>query len=360
MQCSNRNRPESACHRRGEKNLALGAVARTFPPMALYDRDYMRESSHRSFSRTLRDLTAFQLFFGLNIAVFVMQFPFETGSIRHPLTGELLPLGGVSMHELSQGKLWTLFTYMFVHGSLGHLLLNLLMLYFAGSAVQRRFGSRHFMLIYLLSGIVGAAAEMAVNGYRGDTITTLIGASASAFGLLTALAVVMPEEQITAFIYFIIPVRMRLWTLAKGLFLIQLAFGLTGALFDFLPEGLKIAYFAHLGGAALGWFYARSLGYGGRPMTYASQWQPEHAQTNRQPAMARARVRPVVDLEQEPAKPASYCKPVDPVESLIEAEVDPLLDKINLHGMDSLTDEEKQRLKRASREVDRHRQGSDG
>ena len=343
----------------GEKNLAQDALARTFPPMALYDRDYMREAPHRSFTQTLRGLTALQCFIALNIAVFVMQFVFEAGSIRHPLTGDILPLGGVSVHELSQGKLWTLLTYMFVHGSLGHLLLNVLMLYFAGKGVQQRFGSRHFVLIYLLSGIAGAAAEMAVNGYRGDTITPLVGASAAAFGLLTALAVVLPDEEITAFIYFIIPVRMRLWTLAKGLFLIQFAFGLAGVLFDVLPEGMQIAYFAHLGGAALGWFYARSLGYGGRPMTYASQWQPETAQSNRQPAMARARVRPVVDLEQEPVKTVSG-RPVDPVESLIEAEIDPLLDKINLHGMGSLTDEEKHRLERASRELERHRQGNGG
>ena len=224
--------------------------------------------------------------------------------------------------------------------------------------MQQRFGSYHFVLIYLLSGIAGASAEMVVNGYHGDTITPLVGASASAFGLLTALAVVLPEEEITAFIYFIIPVRMRLWTLAKGLFLIQLAFGLAGFLFNILPEGMQIAYFAHLGGAALGWFYARSLGYGGRPMTYASQWQPKTAQTNRQPAMARARQRPV-DLEQEPAKVA-VGRTMDPVESLIEAEIDPLLDKISLHGINSLTEEEKRRLERASRELERHRQANGG
>lgn len=329
--------------------------------MALHDRDYMRESPHRSFTRTLRGLTAFQLIFGLNLAVFVLQFVFETGWLRHPLTGELLmPLGGVSVHELARGNVWTLFTYMFVHGSVGHFVLNMMLLWFAGRGVQQLFGSRHFALIYVFSGIVGAGLEMAVNGYvHGDTLTPLIGASASAFGLLMALAVVLPDEEITAFIYFIIPVRMRLWTLAKALFLMQLVFGLLCVFFDFMPEGLRIAYFAHLGGAALGWFYARSLGYGGRPMTYASQWQPAQSQFNRKPEMARARVRPAVDLDNEPVQPASR-RSVDPVESLIEAEVNPILDKINLLGMDSLTEDEMRRLERASREVDRHRQGKGG
>ncbi|MDZ4402593.1 rhomboid family intramembrane serine protease [Prosthecobacter sp.] len=328
--------------------------------MALSDRDYMREAPHRPLTRMLRDLTAFQIVLGINIAVFVMQYVFETGVLRHPLHGETIPLGGVSIDELARGHLWTLLTYMFVHGSLGHLLLNMLMLYFAGRGVQQLFGSRHFTLIYLFAGIVGAAAEMAVNGYvRGDTITPLVGASASVFGLLMALAVVMPEEEITAFIYFIIPVRMRLWTLAKALFLIQLAFGLAGVLFSFLPEGLQIAYFAHLGGAALGWFYARSLGYGGRPMTYASQWQPPQSQRMRKPQMARTRVRPLLDLENEPTSPPPV-RPANPVESLIEEEVNPILDKIGLHGIGSLTDDERRTLERASRELDRHRQKTGG
>lgn len=326
--------------------------------MALHDRDYMRDSPRRPLVEGLLGLNAFQIIFGLNVLVFVFQFVFEVGWLRHPLTGgPLMPLGGVSAHELARGQLWTLFTYMFVHGGAGHFFLNMMLLWFAGRSVQQLLGSRHFAFIYLLAGILGAVSEMAVNGFvHGDTTTPLIGASASAFGLLMALAVVMPDEQITAFIYFIIPVRLRLWTLAKGLFLIQLVFGLTGALFDILPEGLNIAYFAHLGGAAFGWFYARSLGYGGRPQTYASQWQPTKTEPGRRPAMARARMRPVIDLEETPLN-ADSTSQTDPVTSLIEDEVNPILDKIGLHGLSSLTPDEQRTLERASRELDRRRQG---
>ena len=329
--------------------------------MALYDRDYMREGPPRSVAGMVREITAFQVIFGINIAVFLMQFVFEVGWLQHPLTGErLMPLGGVSVHELTRGNVWTLFTYMFVHGTVAHFFLNMMLLWFAGRGVQQLFGSRHFAMIYLLSGIMGAAAEMAVNGFVvGDTTTPLVGASAADFGLLMALAVVLPTEKITAFIYFIIPVQLRLWTLAKGLFIIQLVFGLAGLLFDVLPEGLKIAYFAHLGGAAMGWFYARSLGYGGRPLTYASQWQPAHYQQQRKPAMARTRVRPATDLEVDTVTLAAH-RPLDPVAALIEDVVNPLLDKISLHGKDSLTEAEKRTLERASREVERHRQAKRG
>lgn len=329
--------------------------------MSLYDRDYMREGPPRSVAGMVRELTAFHVIFGINVAVFILQFVFEVGRLHHPLTGELLmPLGGVSVHELTRGNVWTLFTYMFVHGNLGHFALNMMLLWFAGRGVQQLFGSRHFALIYLLSGIAGAAAEMAVNGFvLGDTTTPLIGASASDFGLLMALAVVLPTEKITAFIYFVIPVQVRLWTLAKGLFIIQLVFGLTGLLFDVLPEGLKIAYFAHLGGAAMGWFYARSLGYGGRPLTYASQWQPAQFQQQRKPAMVRTRVRPSTDIEIDTV-PLAGPRPLDPVAALMEEVVNPLLDKISLHGKNSLTEDERRTLERASREVERHRQAKGG
>ena len=328
--------------------------------MSLYDRDYMREGPPRSVAGMAREITAFQVIFGINVAVFILQHAFEIGWLHHPLTGEqLMPLGGVSALELAHGNVWTLFTYMFVHGNLGHFALNMMLLWFAGRGVQQLFGSRHFALIYLFSGIVGAAAEMTVNGLvQGDTTTLLIGSSAADFGLLMALAVVLPSEKITAFIYFVIPVHLRLWTLAKGLFIIQLVFGLAGVLFHVLPEGLKIAYFAHLGGAAMGWFYARSLGYGGRPLTYASQWQPTQLQ-QRKPAMARSRMRPSVDLETDPS-PAASRRSLDSVEALMEEVVNPLLDKINLHGKDSLTEDEQRALEQASREVERHRQAKGG
>lgn len=320
--------------------------------MALHDRDYMRESTSRP---PWGGISAFYVLLGLNALVFMLQYVF--GLFGQMWNGSFYPYGGISADALGRGQVWTVFSYMFVHGSLGHFFLNMMMLWFAGRGVQQLFGGLHLTLIYLLSGIIGAAAEMMVNAYaHGDTFTPLIGASASTFGLLTALAVAMPEEEITAFIYFVIPVRMRLWTLAKALCLMQLALGLMCILFDFMPEGLRIAYFAHLGGAAAGWFYARSLGYGGRPMTYGPEWQPEFARPSRRPEMARARARQVIDLENDergsdPLPPRSE----DPVASLIEKVVNPLLDKMNLHGKDSLTDEEKRLLERASAEVSRHR-----
>lgn len=315
--------------------------------MSLDYRDYMREQPFRSassFTSRVKAMSAFAWVMIAISAVFVAQFFSETLS---PVMLE----GAVSVAKLAAGKFWTLVTYMFVHGSVGHFLLNMLMLWFVGRQVQNLFGGRHFLQIFFLSGIAGAALEMAVNGFvHGDTITPLVGASASAFGLLMALAVLLPDEQITVFIYFIIPVPMRLWTLAKALVVMQTFFAVAGLLFPtWLPEGLKIAYFAHLGGAFVGWFYARALGYGGRPMTYRSQWQPE-PQRRRTPAPVAARARVRMDFEEPSASVPPANRPVEPD---LEAEVNDILDKILLEGMGSLTEAEKRLLERASAEIQR-------
>ena len=74
--------------------------------------------------------------------------------------------------------------------------------------------------------------------------------------------------------------------------------------------------------------------------------------------MAKKRLRPVLDLEADDddlsAAPTS-----DPIQSLMD-EVNPILEKIHLHGIDSLSPDEKLRLERASREVKRHQDARGG
>lgn len=329
------------CQSSAQKNLAPFIGPSQSSGMSVSDRDYMRDAPRRPLIGRVKGLSAYAWVMIAITAVFLVQFTSDT---LYPVILE----GGVSLQRLAAGQFWTLVTYMFVHGSAGHFLLNGLMLWFVGRQVQNLFGGRHFLQIFFLSGIVGAALEMLVNGFvHGDTTTPLVGASASAFGLLLALAVLLPDEQITVFIYFIIPVPMRLWTLAKALVVMQSVFAIGGLLFpNWMPEGLKIAYFAHLGGAFVGWFYARALGYGGRPMTYASQWQPE-PQRRRATARAVARSRVDMDFEQPVIPPVARPAPAAG-EPDLEGEVNDVLDKILTGGMASLTEDEKRLLERAS------------
>lgn len=323
--------------------------------MALYDRDYMRDDAP-TLSERLRGVSAFHWFFWANIAVFVAQFLFGIGAT---VEGNLfIPGGGVSISELKDGRVWTPFTYMFVHGSVGHIMLNMIGLWFAGKRVQDIYGQRHFVLIYILSGLVGAALQIVAGIITRQPDAYLLGASASIMGLILAYAVAMPEEEIYMLFMFIIPVRFKMWGLAKFLLITNLALGVLGMV-HVLPDwlsggGAPVAYLAHLGGALAGWYYSRIMGYGGLPPNLESFGSI--AKPARRPAMAGTRrSRPVVELDEEAIRRQNPRR--DPVVDLMRDEVDPILDKITEQGMNSLTDDERRILDRASRQISRKEKG---
>jgi hypothetical protein len=158
---------------------------------------------------------------------------------------------------------------------------------------------------------------------------------------------------ITALLYFIIPVKARLWTLAMWLVGINLVLGVGGLVWSGMP-GAGVAYFAHLAGALTGWYYVRLLGYGGHPLTYRRLWEPRAPEGGPReeglaPLVARKRRRDLpLEMDQEAvAREARR----DPRDRLIQDEVDPILDKISAEGMHSLTEDERRILERASRLV---------
>lgn len=335
---------------RGKRSL-FSAATHPDQAMSVYDRDYMRPSK---FSWSIKGVnwTAFGVVFWLNILVFVAQY---LGGIFMTTDGNtLIPMGGVSLALLSEGHVWTIFTYMFVHGDLGHLIVNMLMLWFAGRQVQQIFGGAHFLRIYILSGLLGAALEIAMRAwFGGGEGVYLIGASASVFGLFLALAVTLPQEVFTALIYFIIPVRVRMWKLAAVAVGINVVFGILGLIWADMP-GAQVAYFAHVGGAITGWYYIRMLGFGGNPLTYRQLWtepldsRPKSPRSQLELVPTKRR-RLAIDLEVDHEAARKRNPTGDPTIDVIQEEVDPILDKISEEGLHSLTEDERRTLERASR-----------
>jgi membrane associated rhomboid family serine protease len=325
--------------------------------MSLHDRDYMRDDAVLR-ARRRNGFSWFHAVFLLNLAVFVVQYVFDEGWVRDALTGQRLwPEGGVSVDDLRGGRLLPLLTYMFVHGGPWHLIMNMILLWFAGRRVQEIYGGARFLQVYVLSGIFGAAVELALVALReGPASAPLIGASAACFGVLMAFVAARPHEPIVALVYFVIPVRARLRTVALWLLGINFAMGVL-ALAELTPEWLAggdgvVAYFAHLGGAVAGWVWAR-----GAQMRQLGVMPPggalEPAPRRRRPQLARAVRRPVVELDTEALEQQNPRR--DPVVDLMKDEVDPILDKITEQGMHSLTDDERRTLERASRQIRRRR-----
>ncbi|MEN3943852.1 rhomboid family intramembrane serine protease [Prosthecobacter sp. SYSU 5D2] len=315
--------------------------------MSYHERDYMR-AGPPSFGDWLRGWTAFRAIFVLNVAVFIFQWVFQLAWLQDALTGEpIRPLGSVSVDELSAGHFWTPFTFMFVHSGWGTFLGNMVLLWFSGRWVQDLYGGKNFLWIYLISGLVGASLEMAVSAYvLHTTAAPLMGASASVVGLLLAYSVAMPEEELPL-------ISITLWTVVRLLLAVNFILAiltLTVHLPEWLPLG-NTSYFAQLGGGLAGWYFARSLGYGGVPVHLLRTPPPTGSSLRRRPEMARARRprSPSVDVDMEAVRRENPQN--DPLVSLMKDEIDPILDKINDQGIASLTDDERRTLERASRRL---------
>src|SRR5690242_5279394 len=109
----------------------------------------------------------------------------------------------------NQWQNWkTLFTSMFLHGDIVHLLGNMLFLYIAGDNVEDRLGHLAYLTFYLLAGVTGAVAHMvyATHFGSGGSIPT-VGASGAIAGVMGAYLILFPGTQIRFIIWLLIFVR---------------------------------------------------------------------------------------------------------------------------------------------------------
>jgi membrane associated rhomboid family serine protease len=133
---------------------------------------------------------------------------------------------------------WTIVTSLFVHGSIWHILFNMITLYFFGTFLIRLVGTRDFLIIYFVGGIIGNIFFMlfAILNLLASPFSIVIGASGAIFALGGALAMLTPRLRVFV---FPIPVAMPLWVAVLGGFVIL----------SFLPG---VAWQGHLGGLVTG------------------------------------------------------------------------------------------------------------
>ncbi len=122
-----------------------------------------------------------------NVVVFVAMIVvgyFAFGTIDGTRDNRVLVLMGAKVNELiAQGQVWRLFTPMFLHIGVFHLLVNMWSLNVLGPLVEGYFGHRRFLAIYLLGGLLGSLASYAFS----PAISA--GASGAIFGLAGATTV---------------------------------------------------------------------------------------------------------------------------------------------------------------------------
>lgn len=225
----------------------------------------------------------------------------------------------LSTAGLAHGYVWQLVTYQFMHAGWLHLILNCLAILMFGSEVERMLGAGRFLFLTFASGIVGGVLQvlsaMAWPEHFGGAV---VGASACAFGMVAAFATLLPEQELTMLLFFVIPIRMR----AKTLLILSLVLALMGIIFPIGMMG-NIANAAHLGGMAMGWFYIKKIIK--NPALLGVAEEERYYRT-------------------EPAAET-------PADRLDDGDVDAVLDKISARGINSLTSRERAILEAARKRM---------
>jgi len=290
----------------------------------LDDRDYMRQPAYHeprgSFTVALLIVNAAVFVVELLASNFPRSFFVEKNYFALSLDG------------LKSGFVWQLLTYQFMHANWLHLLFNSIAIFFFGRPVETVLGRARFLTLYFSSGIMGGLVQMLFAFLFPSFNEAVVGASAGAYGLVAAFAVMNWEERFTLLIYFI-PVAMR------GKTLLWVSFAL--ALLGILTPSNGVANAAHLGGILTGFFYVRQIVQG---RWHWPQWKfPKHHTAPREFVAARTGKNKNSFWRSAAGKPDDDSS----TDEFLKNEVDPILEKISAHGIQSLTAREREILEKA-------------
>lgn len=233
-------------------------------------------------------------------------------------------------------KPWSLISYMFLHEGLWHLLINLIWLYFGGTLFLQYFDGKKFLSVYLLGGFVGAAFYMLAYNlfpiFAAQVATSsALGASASVLAILVAIATYIPNYSVRLMLIG----SVKLKYIAMFAVVIDIL-SLTG--------GNAGGHFAHLGGAAFG-FYFSTMWLKGKDITERLDNLLESIEnTFKGKKKAKMKVK----------YSAKNKKPTDKYDyatkkKFEQDEIDKILEKISKSGYDSLSKEEKEKLFKMSK-----------
>lgn len=177
------------------------------------------------------------IFFIINISTGIFQSNFITLNMALPL----------NLNEF-MFKFWTLFTYMFSHKDLGHVFYNMLLLYFSAQTFLSFLSEKKLVYVYIMSGLMGGIILLILSAIFPSTFeySILFGASAAVLGIVTSLALYIPNLPVSLF--GIIEMKYKYYAL--------LIFAVS-TIIDFnVNTGGKIS---HFGGAFFGLFFGYML-----------------------------------------------------------------------------------------------------
>jgi membrane associated rhomboid family serine protease len=265
------------------------------------------------------------------IVVFFAQFAAPSTAVNEYLA--------LSLDGIKRGFVWQLLTFQFLHGGLLHIVFNCFTLYMFGREVESILGKARFLVLYFSSGVVGGLlqilAALIAPQYFGGSV---IGASAGIFGIVAAFSTLFPDQLLTM---MLIPIRFK----ARTLLYLSIALAIWGmvAAVWFPPalgQKFRVAGAAHLGGILVGILWIK---FGWHRDYVQLPWEGWFRKSKR-----RSRKSELIRATSIRIPGVSKTDDSDlPQEEFISREVDPILDKISQHGIQSLTERERKILESA-------------
>ena len=249
---------------------------------------------------------AIKILVSVNFGIFLLQTLAQTESLFFPLFG-LVP-----KMVWSEFMLWQPITYLFFHGGIWHVLINMFVLWMFGGELERLWGKRHFLKYYFSTG-VGAGLITMMFGL--NSMTPIIGASGAVYGVLLAYGITYPNR--TIYLYGIFPIKSLWFVIGIGVIAFMSSFGTIS----------QISHLTHILGMIIGYFLLK------HPVQWNDLW-------------FSIRKKTIEYKIQKNEKQVTQ-------HQAIERDIDSILDKINREGFDSLTEDEQVRLYKGSQSLSR-------
>ena len=251
---------------------------------------------------------AIKVLVSVNFGIFVLQTLSNAEGLFFPLFG-LVP-----RMVWSELMIWQPFTYLFFHGGIWHVLINMFVLWMFGSELERLWGKSHFLNFYFVTGVGSGLLTML---FSLQSITPIVGASGAVYGVLLAYGLTYPNRQI--YLYGIIPIKSIWFVIGIGMIAFMSSFNNIS----------KVSHITHLSGMLIGYLMLK------RPVEWRSLW-----------FSIRKRTLEYRVVQEE--KKATH-------RQKIEQDIDIILDKINRQGFDSLSQKEQDSLYKNSRSLSRYK-----
>ena len=233
---------------------------------------------------------------------------------------------------------WAIITYAFLHYDFWHLFFNMLWLYFIGRMFLNLFSPKMALNIYFLGAIAGGLLYMLCYTLFPNVFETnsrLLGASAAVRALLIFLCAYMPNQELRFFTF-----NLKLWYVGVAIVILDVI-GVFSGINN--PNGNSGGNLAHLGGALLGYFYAKQL-LKGQDIGKGFERFMDAIFRMFKPS----KKGPLKTVHKNKSKVGGYTK-ADFKEFNSQKKIDIILDKISKSGYDSLTAEEKEFLFKAGK-----------